>query len=440
MPDALPKDITDWLRQLAVEDRRDKLAALVESSRAGAAHSGADLNGGLTATPGMEFVAASDVEYVPQRPLLLKWGQRIPAAELTLILGREGRGKTLLAVQVAADVSVGQVAYAPRDVLFLSSEDSRGIIAARLEAAGADLDRVHLLTGVTLEDGRRDGFRLPRDRDFLENAVRRYRPGLVVIGGSLMGHVALDRDGNSQIGMRAVMEPLHDIAERFGVAALIVCHPNKSRHSDAGHRVSGSTAIVESARSALLMEFAEGEDGPRALAHFKHSNSAQEDTLLFDLEVVTLDSGAEVPRLVSAGESELTAADLLRQQLDGEKRPTKLAEAVAFLEAVLAGGDWHSSADIKQRATQAGIRDRTLKRALQAAGIEIRDEDTVPRTTSWRLPASRANAHAEQFLARLGPTGRTRIDKPNLTLVQPQSGQTHGVAQLDPSDAGEDVR
>jgi hypothetical protein len=69
---------------------------------------------------------------------------------LTLLLGRSGAGKSLLAAAMAADITRGRepATGAPRRpgrVLFLYGDDRPETAARRLEAAGAAMDRLTLL-------------------------------------------------------------------------------------------------------------------------------------------------------------------------------------------------------------------------------------------------------------------------------------------------------
>jgi RecA-family ATPase len=66
---------------------------------------------------------------------------------LTLLLGRSGAGKSLLAAAMAADITRGRepATGAPRRpgrVLFLYGDDRPETAARRLEAAGAAMDRL----------------------------------------------------------------------------------------------------------------------------------------------------------------------------------------------------------------------------------------------------------------------------------------------------------
>jgi hypothetical protein len=73
---------------------------------------------------GIVLESAADVK--PIRALFA-WDQRIPLGSLSLLVGQPGLGKTLLAVEVAARATRGQLdgdLASPVNVLYLSAEDS----------------------------------------------------------------------------------------------------------------------------------------------------------------------------------------------------------------------------------------------------------------------------------------------------------------------------
>ena len=90
------------------------------------------------------------------------WPRRIPLGKLTLIAGDPGLGKSLVTIDIAARVSKGSgfpdgAPCEPGDVIILSAEDdAEDTIRPRLDAAGADVSRIHLLEAVrvVMADGK----------------------------------------------------------------------------------------------------------------------------------------------------------------------------------------------------------------------------------------------------------------------------------------------
>jgi len=94
----------------------------------------------------------SDVE---TKPVDWLWPDRIPLGKFTLFQGDPCVGKSFETLDIAARVSTGNgwpdspdSRAVPGDAILLSAEDDvADTIRSRLEAAGADLSRVHVISG-----------------------------------------------------------------------------------------------------------------------------------------------------------------------------------------------------------------------------------------------------------------------------------------------------
>ena len=107
-------------------------------------------------------------EVEPQEVVWL-WEPYIPLGKLTILEGDPGVGKTWLALQLTAIISLGEPfpvgngipteRREPSNVIYLSAEDGLGdTLRPRLDKAGADVSRVYALTGwedTNPENGRR---------------------------------------------------------------------------------------------------------------------------------------------------------------------------------------------------------------------------------------------------------------------------------------------
>src|SRR5207237_4933693 len=88
---------------------------------------------------------------------------------LALLDGDPGLGKSTLAAELAARLSRGDGQQPPASVLILSAEDDPArVIRPRLEAAGADLQRILLLESVGPEER---PVQLPEDCDTLGQLI-----------------------------------------------------------------------------------------------------------------------------------------------------------------------------------------------------------------------------------------------------------------------------
>ncbi|HQU44910.1 MAG TPA: AAA family ATPase [Pirellulales bacterium] len=109
------------------------------------------------AKPAPEAKPAAAAFYLPLKefpaePPEWLWPGHVELGQLTLVGGEPGSGKSLLACDLAARITAGRpwpdgaAACQPASVLLVASGDEvSGLMRPRLEAAGADVDRVHVL-------------------------------------------------------------------------------------------------------------------------------------------------------------------------------------------------------------------------------------------------------------------------------------------------------
>ena len=120
----------------------------------------------------------ADVAHVPLEWL---WNKRFPLGKVSVIAGDPGVGKSLLTLDFAARVSCGRAwpngdSCKKGSVIVLSAEDDCGdTIRPRLEAMGADLRNIHILSAVRVTKPNGDAvvkyFSLATDMAALESAV-----------------------------------------------------------------------------------------------------------------------------------------------------------------------------------------------------------------------------------------------------------------------------
>ncbi len=92
---------------------------------------------------------------VPSQPVQWLWEGRVPTGKVTLLDGDPGAGKSLVALDLAARVSRGAAMpmarvrpAGPANVVLFNDDDSLAdTVRPRLEAAGADLSKIHCVDG-----------------------------------------------------------------------------------------------------------------------------------------------------------------------------------------------------------------------------------------------------------------------------------------------------
>jgi len=172
---------------------------------------------------------ASDIQ--PQKIEWL-WQGRIARGKHTTIAGDPGAGKSQVMISIIAAVTTGGVlpcneGRAPLgNVIILAAEDGRGdTIIPRLIAAGADRNRVHIVTATRAESGDQS-FNLQADLDLLEKKIAEIGDVCLVCIDPITSYLG-KVDSHKNAELRGVLEPIGRMAERQRIALLSITHFNK---------------------------------------------------------------------------------------------------------------------------------------------------------------------------------------------------------------------
>jgi hypothetical protein len=323
------------------------------------------------------------------------WRGYVPLGKLTILDGDPGLGKSAVTLDLAARVTRGDVMPdgsrgdldAPADVVLLCAEDGLAdTIRPRLEAAGADLERIVSFLSVRTGIDRRL-VALPTDCKRLARTVAE-RQARVVIVDPLMAYLDASVNAHRDQDVRRTLAPLVRIAEELGVAMLVVRHLTKMADASPLYRGGGSIGIIGAARSGLVV--AADPDDPtnrrRVLATVKGNLAAPAPALAYHLEEETVGAEAAIAtvRVVWEGPVPQTAATLLAVRPPGSG--TALADALDLLRDVLAEGPV-AALEVRAAAERAEISYATLRRAKDALGIVARKARTPDGGWLWALPA-----------------------------------------------------
>lgn len=316
----------------------------------------ASAGGQTTGTPILRRIA--DVPKEDVKFLLFPY---LPLGRCTILEGDPGLGKTHIALDFAAKTSRGKWdpfergLAEPRDVIYMTAEDGPGdTLRPRLERAGADLTRVHVLEGKRVE-GEKKCITL-QDIAELDQALRDRKPALVIVD-PLQAYLGRDIDAHRANETRPVLSALADLAAHHGCAVLLIRHLSKAPQAKAIYRGQGSIDITAAARSVLFVG-QEPTTKQRAMVHIKHNLTPPGSSWEFKIT----DDGFEW-----GGESDLTAADLNAPEKSKKGAPRKTA--IAFLREFLANGH-RAQRDVIEAAKCKGITESTLRRAADDIGVE----------------------------------------------------------------------
>jgi putative DNA primase/helicase len=335
-----------------------------------------------TARPAARLLTACAAE-VPRRPFEWLWRPVLSLGNLTLLVGDPDSGKSLVAVDIAARVSRGAdwpggALCWGGDVLLVSAEDDNAkTVRPRLEAAGADLNRIHLFSASDLGKGAQDALLLERDLDAL--AVwhgLRARTRLLIFDplAAALGH------GCSERKARALLRAYVEFASRHQIAILGIVPFAKPLCGRTLYRSSPALAFAAAARHVYAVGRDPAEPRRRLLARVKNPLSGEEGGFAFTIEAP--DGGEPRLRWESAPVA-LMAEDALLPREDPVTRAQR-TEAEIWLLEILAGGPMRAGM-LRNLAHLANIGWRTIERAKTRLGVQaIRQE----RHWEWCLPAA----------------------------------------------------
>lgn len=326
----------------------------------------------------LEVRSFRDIE---AKPVAWLWRGRFALGKITLLTGEAGVGKSMLTCDMAARISRGiafpdGAACMRGDVFFIGSEDgAEDTVRPRLDAAGADVDRIRLISGPKPKG---QNFPLPIDLSMhmekLDNLLSMYPESKLLVIDPIMDYLGSNTNSDKATDVRAVLSPLRTLAEHHNVCVVIMNHLNKSGRSSKS-RSLGSGAFVAVARVELRV-CEDPEDSNRRLLLPVKNNLAAAPGLAYRIESASNGAGFAVWQdgTVDISIGEVEADD------SGEDR-SATTEAAEWLRSFLADGPVKSAEAIRQ-ANRDGITTITLKRAKTGAGVQSEQKH---RAWWWKL-------------------------------------------------------
>ena len=197
---------------------------------------------GASLDHGLELRCLSDI---PAQQVHWLWPGRIARGKVTVFAGHPGVGKSQLALAIAAIAAIvtsggcwpvdGFRAERGSAVMLSAEDDAADTIRPRLEAAGADLTRCHIIDGVRDRGGGREmvrEFSILDDLPKLATALALVGDAALVIIDPITAYLgAMDSHRNAEV--RAALAPLAQLAAKHGVAVLAISHLRKTLIGDA---------------------------------------------------------------------------------------------------------------------------------------------------------------------------------------------------------------
>ncbi|HUY31923.1 MAG TPA: AAA family ATPase [Pirellulales bacterium] len=348
-------------------------------------------------TGGAAFRRASDI-----RPEPIDWLRQgtLARGKVTLFVGGQAAGKTSLAIELAARISSGRAlptgsvegAPRPESVAIVNTWDSPGeILRPRLEAAGADLDRVWIHSCETLRAT------VDHDLEFsdrVEQAMGAKKQNQAMVGelGRLLdqipdcGLLVVDalptglEDGGAELDRlgKLWLEQLAELASERHVAVLAIVKLGHATGAALPRRSLAALVMARHAHAVWTVARDPADLGRRLLLPARNGCCADELGYEFRIDGKGL-HWSPAPVAIADEAAQSLAAAL------GSSRQFDRLDAACWLRDLLAHGRVASKEVIRQ-AKENGHSWGTVRRAKQLAGVEVvHDGFGAESVWYWRL-------------------------------------------------------
>lgn len=325
-------------------------------------------------------------------PISWLWKYRIALGKLTMIAGDPGLGKSLLTATLAAHISCGnpwpvdESVPPTGDVILLSAEDDPAdTIKPRLEAAGADCTRIHIIEAIQIKSEEKESkqrmFSFKNDVSVIEDLLCNMPNCQLLIIDPVSAYLD-SADSNNNSDIRGLLAPLSDLASKHKIAIVLVSHLNKNSSGNASYRVMGSLAFTAAVRAAFIVTKDKSNSERRLFMPLK--NNIAKDSTGLAYSVVTAENGA--PSIVWEPEViEITLDEALSSN-ESKENHTLTDEAIDFLKFILSQGPVKAD-DIQKEASKIGINKKPLVLARVKLRIKPKKVGFNPSYWEWELPA-----------------------------------------------------
>jgi putative DNA primase/helicase len=325
------------------------------------------------------------------------WEGYMPAGSIVILDGDPDQAKSQISLDLAARYSRGDAMPpcsalddtfpAGNSLLLQFEDDIERTTKPRLLAAGAVVERIHVMRSVELTDGEERPVQLPRDIPTLEQVIRDLKIGYMPID-VLSCVIEEGQSMNEDSDMRRLMSPLSQMAERTQCAILLLRHLNKKENVGAMHRGGGSMAIIGACRAGFAAAPDPNNPDGKVLVCTKMNLARKPASLSYEIE-----SFGDTSRIAWTGQSDVTANQVFGKQGRGSGGGEKVSAAIDIIANALASGPKVES-DIMAAITAAGISRSTYWSARKELNVQSEKTGYQGR---WllSLPTSNGNGHEE---------------------------------------------
>jgi len=307
------------------------------------------------------------VDEVELKPIRWLWHHVFPADKVSLLVGDGGAGKSYFANYLASRITTGRDWIDPEGkqpigkVVIITTEDGvADTIKARAALMETDQKKLIIIDGIS-EGISKDvrSLTICDNLALVEKAIIETGDVRLLVFDPItefLGSIDDHRAGPT----RSALAPLTTLAEKYRLSILIISHLNKDDAKKLIYRTTGSQSYVNMARAVwAIAEDDEAEDR-RFLIPVKQNLSKKPPALAFS---ITDDKG-----IIFEKDPVKILADEAFGTEDQKFERSQVDEAKEFLLETLSNGSVRAN-DILKDARQAGIAEKTLRRAKSALNI-----------------------------------------------------------------------
>jgi len=319
---------------------------------------------------------------IEAKPIEWLWTGRLALGKITLLTGDGGVGKSMLTCDLASRISRGGClpdgGVAPLgDVFFIGAEDgAEDTVRPRLDAAGADVDRVHLIQGPKPKG---EEIASPIDLSLhivkLDRLLDQRPDAKLLVIDPIMDYLGANTNSDKATDVRRVLSPLRSLAEKHQVAIVAMNHLNKNGKGSKS-RSLGSGAFVQVARIELRV-VEDPQDPDRRLLLPVKNNLAAAPGLAYRIQSGSNGAGFAV---WEEGTVDITIGEVEADGSDGDQ--SIIDEVVEWLQGFLSDGPVKAS-EVHTQAKKVGFAHTTLKRAKKKLRVLATQSE---RAWWWSLP------------------------------------------------------
>jgi putative DNA primase/helicase len=376
LPDLADKgDVSDWLDQGHTAAELEDVCYEAPLWDAALAPVSVDAPAPLPATKTRDNLNSLRASKVAMSAITWMWPERFAVGKLGLLAGLPDEG------------------IAPKgNVILLTAEDDLSdTVVPRLMAAGADLERVEIITMVKSASGERM-FNLIDDLDLLRKKIDEIGDVVMVQIDPLSAYFGVKKaDSFRTTDVRAVLAPLVQLAADTKVAIIGVLHFNKKLDvTNALLRISDSLAFGATARHVYAI-IDDAENNRKLMVKGKNNLAiSKQKALAYEFSIKEVgtdpDTGEMIvaPHIIWQREPVDVTASEAMQAATENRSPGARDEAKEFLLDYLAGGPMPADT-VKEAAEANGVSERTLRRAMKELRIKPRQEE---KQWFWELRPS----------------------------------------------------